>query len=159
MRPHLGDIKDGAAVALSLLGLHHLDVELPLGVVTAQDGLEEVLIVEVGVDTSHASGLLGGEVVGAQHRSEVELAVAEFAVVTHQLEGVNTEAGHAACGLGQTAGAEDVHQGVDTLRLVAVEIPVLDTQLIRQGRQSGCWSKEVELTIFMSGRPVVGCLL
>lgn len=133
VRPDLGDIKDGAAVGLGLLGLHHLDVELPLGVVTTQDGLEEVLVVEVGVDTSHASGLLRGEVVGAQDRFKVELAVAELAVVAHQLEGVNTEAGHAACGLGQTTRAEDVHQGVDTLGLVAVEIPVLDTQLIRQG--------------------------
>lgn len=81
MRPNLGHVKDVPLVRLRILGLHHLDKDIPLGVVALLDSLKEVLRQEVGILSGNLCGGLGVEVLCAALGLEVELDILEAAVL------------------------------------------------------------------------------
>jgi hypothetical protein len=81
------------------------------------------VIIRVG--TRHPLSLLTGEVAYALGRTEVKLAIPEVALVVDELEGVHPKAVYSTNRVGQAARAKEVHQSVDALWLVDVEIPKL----------------------------------
>lgn len=125
VRPDFGDIEESAAVCLSLLGLHHLHVQLPDWILSASNSVPQILIVEVSVHASHSSGVWACESGDTRNWLEVEFHVAEPAIGCYHLECMHTEARNATDRVGEPSGTEEVHESVDTLGLVDVEVPEL----------------------------------
>lgn len=124
--PDLGDIKKSATVRLSLLGLHYLHIKLPSWKLSPRDGIPQVLGVEVGICPSHPCGLLFREMGDTLSRPEVEFTVPEPATSCYHLEGMHTKTGHSPDRIRDTARSKQVHQRVDTLWLVDMEVPELE---------------------------------
>lgn len=129
VRPDFGDVKQAPAVRLSLLGLHDLNIELPDREVATGYGTPQILVMEIGVHSGHASRLFVREVRDVINRAEVKLAVVESAISSDHLEGMHTKSSDATNGVRNATGTEKMHQSMDTFGLVDVEVPELTTLL------------------------------
>lgn len=128
MRPDSCDVKERLTKSLGPLCLHDLHAQLPHRILPASDGFPKIFVMKVRILAGNFSGLLRRlqRSVGG-FRSEVELAVAEGSITSHHLKRVNAEAWDGADGFREASAAEKHHQGMNTLWLVDVEVPELQT--------------------------------
>lgn len=123
MRPNLGQVEDVDVGLLGLLGSHGLNVGLPLGEVTALDGLEEVLRGVVGGRSGELTGLLSGKEFDTLLRQHVNLAVDPVALLVDHLEGVSGVSLHLAVAVRNTTISEEPHDLVDRLGVLGEVVP------------------------------------
>lgn len=121
--PDLGEIKDREVSLLSLLGGHGLHIAGPRGVLTALDGLKEILTTMVRVLSADSGGLSISVVLNALVSDHVDLHIDKVAVLVDPLEGVARVAVHVAeRSRGSTVGKQ-LHDLVKTLLVVDQVVP------------------------------------
>jgi hypothetical protein len=133
-----------------------LNIELPDRELLARDGTPQILVMEVGVHTGHASCLFFREMGDVINRPEVEFAIAESAISSDHLKCMHTKTGNSTNRIRDASGAEKMHQSMDTFGLVHVEVPELMNLLLTA---TECDLPKKRPTIVQSGRLVEGCLL
>lgn len=128
MRPYLGNVEQSPTKGLSSLRLHDLNIQLPDRVLAPSNSIPEIFSMVISIGTSLLLGFFSrGEAGMASLGTEMEFAVSGAPRAVDELEGVNAKAGYAADGVGKTAAAKEMHQGVYTLGLVDVKVPELRT--------------------------------
>lgn len=126
MRPNLGNVEQSPTKGLSPLGFHDLNIQFPDRVLATSNSIPEILSMVISISTSLLLSLFSRGKAGVTSLgTEVEFAVSGAARAVDELECVNAEAGDAADRVGETAAAEEMHQGVNTLGLVDVKVPEL----------------------------------
>lgn len=81
MRPHLGHVEDIPLVGLGLLGVHHLHVDVPHGVVAPFDVRIKIVDQVVRVLTRQLLGGLAVEILDTDLRLDVDLDIFERAIL------------------------------------------------------------------------------
>jgi hypothetical protein len=130
MRPDFGDVKKTTTIVHSLFGFHDLNIELPDRVLFARDGTPQILVMEVGIHTGHASGLFFREMGDVVNGPEVEFAIAESTISSDHLESMHTKASDPTNRIRDASGPEEMHQSMNTFGLVHVEVPELRNPLL-----------------------------
>lgn len=123
LRPDFGEVEDGVLEFFGLGLGHGLDVDGPRGIFLLLDGLKEVLGVEVGIRGGELAGLLVGEGLGALVRLEVDLDIVERSILLHKLVGVSGVSVHVPIRRRGTAVAEEMHNLMNRLLVLAQVIP------------------------------------
>ena len=81
MGPHFGHVKYIPSIIFRLRGVHDLDVNFPNGIVTAFDGLEEILNEKIRVVARDFVRFLPGHIFDPQSCEDVDLDVLERSIL------------------------------------------------------------------------------
>jgi len=121
--PDLGEIEDVVLELLGLLRSHGLNVDLPLGVITTLNSLEEILGSVVWGGTSEFGSLLLGKELYSLLGEKVDLGVYPCSILVDKLEGVSRVSLHLSVTIGDTTVSEEPHDLVDRLWVVGEVVP------------------------------------
>lgn len=121
--PCISVIKDVNWCIFDLFGLDDLNIYQPRWVVSLFNGVEQILHVVVRLTTSQSHGSLGVHRLDTALRLEMPLDINVTSVCLVQRISVYAKSINVAQRLGDATGAEEMHQGMDSLWVVDVEIP------------------------------------
>lgn len=121
MRPNFGHVENVSFISLGILGVHDLDIDIPLGVVAFLNGLEEILDVMVRVLASNLGSGFAIVIANALLRLDVDLDIVEGTVVSSELVGAPTESIHLAERSGNVSVAKKMHELVNAFGVANVK--------------------------------------
>lgn len=81
MRPNLGHVEDIPLVLLGLFGTHQLDIDVPDRIFTPVNSFKHVTYHKIRILPGDLGGFLGGKILNALLRFDVDFGIFEGAVL------------------------------------------------------------------------------
>lgn len=111
--PDFGEVENAEAEVFGLFGCHGLYKDVPRGVFSFLDGVEEVFCVPIGVRGGHLVGFGVGKGLDALVGFQMDLDIVECAVRLREFERVSRVSVHMTVAVWGTAVGEEVHDLVN----------------------------------------------